>query len=375
MNRFPRNDIISLVGAAPRHDLAESFGPPLAAGTLLQPGEDLATLSLGYGTAQGGLALRQAIAERHGVEADDVVVTIGGAHALFLLAFTLCSAGDEAIVANPVFPLARNSLVAVGAQVQGLPLRFDNDYQPDLYELRAMLSPRTRLVSLASPQNPSGVAIRPHTLEAIVDMLRQHAPQAWLVLDETYREAGYEGTAVSASGLRLGPKVVSVSSLSKCHGAPGLRIGWAITRDAALREQLVAAKFNTVISCSPLDEALALRALLQEQPMLAELRQRLAGNLAITAEWVQRHAEAIDWVRPDGGALCCVRLKPEVYDDAAVQRFHAALPQEGVRVGDGRWFGESARVFRLGFGLPEPVDLPLALQAVSRALARAASAS
>lgn len=372
MNRFPRNDIISLVGAAPRHDLAESLGPSLAAGELLQPGDDLHALSLGYGSAQGGLALREAIAAQHGVAASDVVVTVGGAHALFLLAFTLCASGDEAIVANPVFPLARNALAAVGAEVRPLQMRFDADYQPDLDELRALLSPRTKLVSLASPQNPAGVSIRPRTLNAIVKMLQQHAPQAWLLMDETYRLAAYGDDAVAASALQLGSRVVSISSLSKCHGAPGLRIGWAITRDATLRDQLVAAKFNTVISCSPLDEALALRALQREQSLIGPLRERLACNLALVADWVQRHAELIDWVRPDAGALCCVRLRREVYGDASVERFHAALAEEGARVGDGRWFGEAARVFRLGFGLPEPADLPAALDAVSRALRRSA---
>jgi DNA-binding transcriptional MocR family regulator len=208
-------------------------------------------------------------------------------------------------------------------------------------------------------------------LQAIHELLQQHAPQAWLLLDETYREAAYGDEAAADTGLQLGPRVISVSSLSKCHGAPGLRIGWAITRDTALREQLVAAKFNTVISCSPLDEALALRALQRRHELVGALRRRLAGNLAIVADWVQRHAECIEWVRPDAGALCCVRLKPEVYDEAAVERFHAALSQEGARVGDGRWFGESSRVFRLGFGLPGPEELPPALQAVSRALARA----
>lgn len=370
MNRFPPNDIIHLVGDAPRYDLAESLGPNLRLADLLdeQALSGLADLPLGYGTAEGDAALRAEIARSHGVSADDVVVTTGGMQALFALAFTLCGAGTDAVVATPLFPLARNALVAVGTEARPLALHFDNGYQPDLAELQRLLSPRTRLVSLASPQNPSGVAIPLATLRRIVAMLAEHAPQAWLLVDETYRDATYGGAAAAASALELGPRVVSTASLSKCHGAPGLRIGWAITRDPALRQQLVTAKFNTSISCGVLDEAIATRLLRRSGPLLAERGRPLAQNLALVERWVADESDRVDWVRPDAGALCCVRLKPSVFNDAAVDRFHAALPAQGVRVGDGRWFGESARVFRLGFGLLSAQPLGEALASLSAAL-------
>lgn len=370
MNRFPPNDIIHLVGDAPRFDLAESLGPSLRLSDLLdEPSlRELAHLPLGYGTAEGDAALRAEIARLHGVSADDVVVTAGGMQALFALAFTLCGAGTEAVAATPLFPLARNALVAVGTEVRPLALHFDNGYQPDLAELRRLLSPRTRLVSLASPQNPSGVAIPLATLRQIVALLAEHAPQAWLLVDETYRDASYGGEAPAPSALELGLRVVSTASLSKCHGAPGLRIGWAITRDPALRQQLVTAKFNTSISCGSLDEAIATKLLRRSGPLLAERGKQLAQNLARVERWVMDEAGRVEWVRPDAGALCCIRLQPSVFDDAAVQRFHSALPAQGVRVGDGRWFGESARVFRLGFGLLPPQPLAEALAGLSTAL-------
>ena len=373
MNRFPPNDIIHLVGEAPRYDLAESLGPNLQLSDVLdaQALSELASLSLGYGTAEGDVALRAQIAQAHGVGPDDVVVTAGGMQALFLLAFTLCGPGTEAVAAAPLFPLARNALQAVGTQVRPLPLSFDAGYQPDLDELRRLLSPKTRLVSLASPQNPSGVAIPLHTLRRVVALMAEHAPQAFLLVDETYRDAAYGDGPAATSALELGERVVSTASLSKCHGAPGLRIGWVITRDAALRAQLVTAKFNTTIACGNVDEALALRLLRRSDAPLAERGAHLAHNLAIVQAWVQREAGFVDWVRPDAGALCCVRLKPAVFDDAAVGRFHAALPGHGVRVGDGRWFGETARVFRLGFGLLPPAELGEALAGVSAALRQA----
>jgi aspartate/methionine/tyrosine aminotransferase len=374
MRRFPKNDIMSLIGEAPRYDLGESVGPDIHLGDLLgASGEmNLGDMALGYGTAEGDPRLRKAIADAHGVGADDVVVTVGGMHALFLTAFILCDQGDEAVTTSPMFPLARNALEVVGAEVRTLPLSFDRGYQIDVAELRRRLSERTRLVSLASPHNPSGVAIPQQTIREVIALMGERCPEAYLLLDETYREAAYGDDLVTPSAVGLSPRVISCASLSKCHGAPGLRLGWAITRDAALREQLVVGKFNTVVSCSPVDEVLALRVLQLSDRIIGERRQRLAEGLAMTADWVQEHEGFVDWVRPDAGAICCLRLKPPVFADRAVSRFYEALASEGVRVANGSWFGDEARVFRLGFGLLSMPNLKTALQGLSAAVKRTA---
>jgi aspartate/methionine/tyrosine aminotransferase len=357
---FPSNDIISLVGKAPRFDLAESTGPDLTLGELLgEEGEGLAAIRLGYGSAAGNDELRSVIAEVHGAAADDVVITA---------AFTLCDPGDEAIVARPAFPMPASALEAVKARVLTLPLTFDQGYQPDLDAFRRLLSPRTRLVCLASPQNPSGVAIARDRLREMALVMAEHAPRACLVVDETYREAAYGSDAAAPSVLASQLGAVSVSSLSKCHGAPGLRIGWAIVRDASLRDQLVRAKFNTVISCPPLSEALALMVLRQQGRIVAQRRERLAENLRLTRCWVERRAQFVQWVRPDAGALCCVRLRPGVFSDADVARCHDAMAQQGVRVARGEWFGDEPRVFRLGFGLLDAAPLQEALDRLALAL-------
>jgi aspartate/methionine/tyrosine aminotransferase len=371
MAHFPPNDIMTLVGPAARYDLAESIGPNLHLQDVL--GAD--DIPLGYGSAAGDAGLRAAIAARHGVEADDVVVTAGGMHALFLLAFILCDRGDEAVTTAPLFPLARTALKAVGARVRTVRLDFAHRYQPDPEHIGAVLSERTRLVSLASPQNPSGVAIPPATVRTIIGMMQERCPAASLLIDETYREAAYgddpiapsavAATVADLSAAKPGPKIVSVASLSKCHGAPGLRIGWAITRDRALREQLVVGKFSTVISCSAVDEALARRVLQQGQP---SRREHLASGLARAEYWVREHADRIEWIRPDAGAICCVRLRPDRFSDAAVSRFYSELVTRGVRVANGIWFGDEARVFRLGFGLLSPPDLEAALAGISAVL-------
>ena len=370
LNRFPRNDIMSLTESAPRYDLAESVGPDLRLRDLIGDG-DLADLALGYGTAAGSPDLRKAVAALHDVAANDVVITVGGMHALFLLAMILCEPGDEAVTTSPLFPNTGSALASVGAVVRKVPLSFGDGYRLSLDGLRAQLTPKTRLVSLASPQNPSGVVLPRQTIREIAVLMADICPDAFLIIDETYREAVYGDNTIAPSAISLGPKIVACASLSKCHGAPGLRIGWAITRDAALREQLVLGKFNTVISCSPLDEALALRVLGGRDRIIGERRRHLAEGLARVGAWVESNSACAEWIRPDAGALCCVRLKPSVFDASAVGRFYAELEREGVRVGNGTWFGDEARVFRLGFGLLDIPDLQAGLDRLSAALRNA----
>ncbi|HKE20570.1 MAG TPA: pyridoxal phosphate-dependent aminotransferase, partial [Kofleriaceae bacterium] len=333
---------------------------------------ELVEVGLGYGTAEGDRRLRELVAGMHGVAVDDVVLTVGGMQTLFLVAFTLCARGDEVVTTSPLFPLARNALESVGAAVRVLELSFDRGYRVDVDELARCLSPRTKLVCLATPQNPSGVAIPADAIRRIAALMGETCPEAYLLLDATYRDAAYGDDPVADSYIGLSSRIISTASLSKCHGAPGLRLGWAITRDPSLRDDLVVGKFNTVISCSPVDEFLSRKVLEQRDAILGERRRRLAGAVAAVERWVGENGRLIEWVRPDAGALCCVRLRPALFDDAAVARFYQALSGEGVRVATGTWFGEAARVFRLGFGLLEPADLAAALAGVSSALRAAA---
>lgn len=370
MSRFAPNDIISLVDDNPRFDLGGSYGPNLVLDELLDDKTmaELGRTALGYRSAPGDAALRAAVAQFNGVAAGDVVLTIGGMHALFLLAFILCTPGDEAVVTTPIFPPVRGALDAIGATVRALALSFDRGYRFDPSELGALLTERTKLVCLASPQNPSGVAISFDALAAIVTMMRERAPHAYLLVDDEYREAAYGDDPIARSALALGPRVVTAASLSKCHGAPGLRLGWAISQDPAIREQLVRGKFNTVVSSPAIEEVLALRVLALRERILGERRRILATCLEKTQHFVERNVELIEWVRPDAGAICCIRLRRERFDGAAVERFYASLPKIGVRVSNGTWFGEEARVFRVGFAHLELSELDAAYNVLTDAL-------
>ena len=94
----------------------------------------------------------------------------------------------------------------------------------------------------------------------------------------------------------------------------------------------------------------------------------LDAGLQRTAAWVRANADHVEGVRPDAGAISCVRLRPTAFDDAAVGRFHEAAAARGARVAKGEWFGAEARVFRLGFGLLPMAELGDALAALTDAL-------
>lgn len=374
MSRFAPNGIITLVAEPPRFNLGGSYGPNLLLEELLDAAmlARLEKTALGYGSAAGDTHLRAAIAESLGVNASDVVVTTGSLQALFLLGFVLCDRGDEVVLATPAFPPTRAAFEAVGANIRPLHLSFDRGYRLDVDELAPLLSAKTKLVSLASPQNPSGVAVPYDTLREIVALMRQRCPRAFLIVDDVYREAAFGDDLVAPSALGLASQVITVASLSKCHGAPGVRIGWAIARDTHVREQLVLGKFNTAICNSALDEILALRILEQRERILRERRVILAQCVATTQAFVQANGELIEWVRPDAGAICCVRLRRDRFDDAAVEQFYPRLRDAGILLSNGTWFGEEARVFRLGFAhLPLP-ELEQAYDALGTVLTQTA---
>lgn len=372
--RFPYNEIISLLDVNRPFNLAESTSQDLTVGDVLDMAglETLRGLKLGYGRSAGSVELREEIAKACGVPAEQIVTTQGTALGLFLLAFEVCRPGDEAVLVTPCFPPSRDCLRGAGVTVREVRLRFENGYRLDLDAIAASLSPKTRLVSLASPQNPSGVRTPRAAIEQLLALLQSQAPQALLFIDETYREAGYGDEAVPESLAALHPRIVTGASVSKALGAPGLRTGWLTVPDADLRARLVVAKMNTVISGSVLDEALATALLRHREQVLAPRRRLLAEGLAALAAWCEAERERIEWIRPDGGALCCLRLRADRFDDAAVSRFWDLLPRHELQLASGAWFGESERVFRLGFGYLPPDRLAPALSALSTVLDAAA---
>jgi aspartate/methionine/tyrosine aminotransferase len=276
-------------------------------------------------------------------------------------------------VVRPSFPPILDALRGINARLATVQLHFADGYRLDPTALRDTLSANTRLVMLASPHSPSGVVTNREDIEQTLAVIEQVCPDAFLLVDEIYREATYGQAPIPASSAALSPKVITCSSLSKAHGAPGLRIGWLTIRDTELYEQLRLARFNSAVSCGALDEVLAARVLQRVESVLAPRRAFLADALAVVEDWLATQHGDLRWVRPDAGALCCVQLDREAFPPARVERFYAELAERRTAVAPGDWFGDDPRVLRLGFGY-EPLDkLRAGLEMITQALRASAS--
>jgi len=372
MRQFPASPITALIDEKPRYNLGESVAPDLTVAELLGPAgsanlADLADVNLGYGTSAGAAELRALVAARHGIAGDQVLITTGAAAALFLVALLV---GDgEILIGRPCYPPALDAAVGLGARVVTVASRFEDGYRIDLDAFTAKLSPKTRLVSVASPQNPCGVAFRHDEIESMLAAMSRTCPEALLMIDETYREATYGGAAPAGSFAGMSPRVLTCASLSKAFGAPGLRIGWLTTSDPGLAEQLRLAKFNSSLVCGTLDEFLAARLLARADRVLAERGAFLDQARDIVERWIKGHSGRLHWLPPEAGAMCCVQLDPGAFGPQEIDRFHAYLGRERTLVARGPWFGDTGHVFRLGLGY-EPLDrLERGLGIISAALA------
>ena len=312
----------------------------------------------------GHPGLRERIARRAGApfQADQVLLTAGAASALFIIAITLLDPGDHMLVMRPNYATNIETPRALGCDVGFLDLAFENGFRLDLDRLAAAIRPSTKLVSLTQPHNPTGAAMTAETLRAAVALADRVG--AWVLVDETYRDMSFVEKAPVAAG--LGERVISVSSLSKSYGVPGIRLGWILAQDRALMHRFLCAKEQIGICGSVVDEAIGDHVHAGADAWLAESGARLREALATVAAWVQREP-LIEWVAPSGGCVCFPRVREGVGVDVA--RFHRALNHDhAAYVGPGRWFEMPDRYFRIGYGWPTAEELAGGLAAISAAL-------
>lgn len=186
-----------------------------------------------YAAIIGERPLRESIARRHAarigqpVDADQVVVTIGAQNALFAAALCIAGEGDEVIVPEPMYVTYPGMIAAAGAKVVSVRSPAENGFHPLLDEIRAAVTPRTRAIFLATPNNPTGAVLTSAELEAIGKICVEH--DLWLVSDEVYGDLVHDGRHVPPAGIpALNGRTVTVDSLSKSHAMAGWRLGWLV---------------------------------------------------------------------------------------------------------------------------------------------------
>ncbi|MDF7777383.1 pyridoxal phosphate-dependent aminotransferase [Sphingomonas sp. AOB5] len=343
-----------------RHNLSESSVADRTIGGL---GLAVPDLTLLYGEHRGSERLRALIAEdAPGLSADDVLVTGGAATALFIISTSLLGAGDHLVVIRPNYATNIETPRAIGCDISFIDLAFENGFRIDLAALEAAITPRTRFISVTCPHNPTGVSMPEVDLRSLVGIAAKHG--CYLLVDETYRDLCYDVPLPLAAS--LGSHVISVSSLSKAYGIPGIRIGWLITSDPKLQELFLAAKEQISICGSVVDEWIAEQVMERRhailKPTLIEMKQRLAR----ITEWMAGE-ELLEWVPPQGGVVCFPRMRAD--PPGGTEGFYRRLlEQHGTYVGPGHWFEMPDSYFRLGYGWPERDSLEAGLEGISRAL-------
>ncbi|MDQ1511938.1 MAG: hypothetical protein QOG50_3782 [Actinomycetota bacterium] len=316
-----------------------------------------------YGDHLGNPSLREAVAAGgDGLRAEDVLVMPGAAAALFATATSLLEAGDHAVIVRTNYATNLETPRAIGAELDIVDVTFEEAWQLDVARIATRVRPGlTRLISVTCPHNPTGTMFDLASLRALVELAERSG--AVLLVDETYRDLTHASPLPLAA--TLSSRAISVSSMSKAYGLPGLRVGWAVCRDPELAETLLAAKEQMFVCGATLDEAIAALVLADRTRILTPILDDVRTRLRIVREWMAGQ-EAFEWIEPVGGVVGLVRFRPEIAVDTA-RFYELLLAKHGTYVGPGHWFEVDDRHFRLGFGWPTEGELRAGLAALSAA--------
>jgi aspartate/methionine/tyrosine aminotransferase len=213
-----------------RYNLAESSMPDRKLGEL--PISFSAGLVLQYTDHRGDRRLRELLAADAGLAADDVMVTHGAVGALFILHTSILGAGDRLLVVRPNYATNLETPFAIGCLMDCFDLEHDNGYNFDVDAFVERIKPDTKLISITTPHNPTGRVTTIREIQLILAAMKARAhPKCYMLVDETYREMVVGGRA-DVWACALDDRIVSVSSMSKTYGVPGIRIGY-VAHDAS----------------------------------------------------------------------------------------------------------------------------------------------
>jgi len=323
----------------------------------------LGDLSLCYTDHKGMPALRELIIkDQEGLGPEHVLLTVGAASALFIIASSLLSPEDHLIVVRPNYATNIETPKAIGCMISYIDLDFENNWQPGISSIENAIRSNTKYISITHPHNPTGVLLSKENLLAIIDVAERNS--ICLLVDETYRELSFSRPyPIAASFSR---SVISVSSVSKAYGLPGLRMGWLITRDDALMELFFAAKEQIFITNSVLDEEVTFQFLSGKDGYSEKIKKHIAVNFSVLERWIQKE-QRLEWIKPGGGVVCFPRVKAGYKLDTDLF-YDLLLKKYGTLVGPGHWFDMPDHYMRIGYAWPTTADLEKGLESISKAL-------
>jgi aspartate aminotransferase/aminotransferase len=293
---LPINDITGLGALAQQvQQEAEARGQVLASPARLHIGEPsfrtpehirLAAVQsieneiLTYGPPPGWPWLRELIAAKiervngYSVEPQQVAIAMGGTGAIFASLIATVGPGDEVLIPDPGWPQYRMQLAACGATVVPYPLDPQNQWLPEVAHLERLVTPRTRLLLINSPGNPTGAVFPGQLMADLLDFARRH--DLYLLSDECYDEMVFEGKHDSPASMLTADefnsgRVISIYTFSKTYAMTGWRIGYIVTGMPLMKTIIDVLNANTT-SISTLVQSAAAAALTGPQACVAEMR-------------------------------------------------------------------------------------------------------
>ncbi len=323
----------------------------------------ISDLKLCYGNHIGKPELRKLIAaESPLLSENQVLITAGAASALFIVATTLLEKEDNMIVITPNYATNIETPKAIGCEISFVQLKFENNFSIVVEEIKLLIKKNTKLISITNPHNPTGIVIPKETIMQLAVLAEEN--NCYLLVDETYRDLNFNDKYAIAASLHQ--RIISVASVSKAYGLPGIRIGWLITQNENLFETFLAAKEQIFVCNSVLDEEIAYQYLSKKEIYFDEIKKHISRNKASLLEWMANE-KRMEMVHPAGGVVCFPRIING--EQRNVKRFYELLNiTYQTFVGPGHWFEMPDYYMRIGFGWSNNEELKQGLQNISRCL-------
>lgn len=297
---------------------------------------------LTYGAIEGAPAFKQGVCGLYKtLSPQNIVPTHGASGANHHVFYSLIEPGDRVVSIMPTYQQLYSIPESFGADLQLLHLRQENDYLPDLDELRRLVTPNTKMICINNPNNPTGALMSAGLLREIVQIAR--GVGAYLLCDEVYRHLT-QTDEWCESIADLYEKGISVSSMSKVFSLAGLRLGWIATRDMEVVRACLSHRDYDLVSCGMFDEAVAALALAHSDKLLARNRAMVRENLAILDAWVSSEPR-LTYTKPQAGTTALVYYDYELPSYEFCERMYR---ETGAFVTPGDCF-EQPRSVRIGY--------------------------
>jgi aspartate/methionine/tyrosine aminotransferase len=331
----------------------------------LEPGaaERLSSLWLGYTESSGDPGLRQSITTLYEqIDAEQVLVHSGAEEAIFNFMNVALRPGDHVIVHAPYYQSLGEVARSIGAEVSEWPGDPAQSWELDLEVLKATLTPRTKVVVVNFPHNPTGFL---PSLEFVRELSKLSEQHGFIIFsDEVYRGLELDPSDRLPAFTDMNNRAISLGVMSKTYGLAGLRIGWIATRNERLFNELAAFKDYTTICNSAPSEFLATLALRNAPAIVERNLQIIRKNLDHLEVFFGSHTDLFHWYRPKAGSIAFPTLLKGTVDEFCTDLVNNA----GVLLLPGTLYNSGLNSFRVGFGRK---NVPEALQKLEEHLRKA----